>query len=56
MDGLKIADIFGKGMGYTYNDIIILPQQIHFSTEDVDLTTKITRNATLFYGCHTEFL
>ena len=35
MDGKKAEEILGKDVGYTYNDIIMLPRHIDFGTESV---------------------
>ncbi len=46
-DGLEAREVFGKGQGYTYDDILLLPRHIDFSTDDVSLTTNLTRNIKL---------
>lgn len=46
-DGKKADELIGKGVGYTYNDIIILPGHINFSIGDINLGTKITKNISL---------
>jgi len=37
----------GKCVAYTYDDLILLPGHIDFSANDVDLSSKLTRNITL---------
>lgn len=44
MDGKSVDEILGKGIGYTYNDINILPRHIQWGINDIQLSTKITRN------------
>eukprot|EP00002_Diphylleia_rotans_P012244 TRINITY_DN2399_c0_g1_i1.p1 TRINITY_DN2399_c0_g1~~TRINITY_DN2399_c0_g1_i1.p1 ORF type:complete len:506 (-),score=127.29 TRINITY_DN2399_c0_g1_i1:224-1741(-) len=46
-DGLAAEEIFGKGTGYTYDDLILLPGHIDFSPDQVSLKSKLTRNITL---------
>ncbi|XP_046339513.2 inosine-5'-monophosphate dehydrogenase 1-like [Haliotis rufescens] len=46
-DGLTGAQLFGGGDGMTYNDFLILPGFIDFSSNDVDLTSALTRKITL---------
>lgn len=46
-DGLSVGEMFSQKTGYTYEDIIILPGHISFAAEDVDLTTKLTKNISL---------
>jgi len=46
-DGQPMYDLLGKGEGYTYNDVIILPGSIDFGVADVDLGTFLTRNIQL---------
>lgn len=42
-DGLTINELFRDHDGLTYNDFIILPGYIHFSSDDVSLTSKLTK-------------
>ncbi|XP_013422153.1 inosine-5'-monophosphate dehydrogenase 2 isoform X3 [Lingula anatina] len=46
-DGLTGAQLFANGEGLTYNDFIILPGFIDFTSDDVDLTSALTRKITL---------
>jgi IMP dehydrogenase len=48
-DGFSVNDMFNKTncTGYTYDDIIFLPGFIDFSTDDISLQTKVTRNISL---------
>ena len=34
-------------LGHTYDDVILLPGQIDFGVDDVDLSTNLTRNIRL---------
>ncbi len=47
MDGEPGRTLFGQGKGLTYNDFIILPGRISFSLDQVNLSTRITRNIRL---------
>ena len=42
-DGKTAEELIGKGIGYTYNDIIILPGHIDFGINEINLGTKITK-------------
>ena len=42
-----LSDIFNGCIGYTYDDIILLPGYIGFSSKDVDLTSPLTKNIRL---------
>lgn len=45
MNGHNATEIFSKNcFGYTYDDLILLPGYISFSSNEVDLETKITTN------------
>ena len=46
-DGKSASELLGKGIGYTYNDIIILPGHTDFGISDINLGTKITKNISL---------
>jgi IMP dehydrogenase len=46
-DGTAARDLFTTGQGIAYNDFIILPGYIDFAPEEVDLTTKLTRELTI---------
>ncbi|XP_071960257.1 inosine-5'-monophosphate dehydrogenase 1-like isoform X2 [Antedon mediterranea] len=45
-DGVTAAELF-LDEGLTYNDFLILPGYIGFAAEEVDLTSKLTRNISL---------
>ena len=46
-NGFEAKDIFNQVIGYTYNDIILMPGYLDFATGDVDLRTRLTRNLSL---------
>jgi len=49
-DGLSGDEMFlnkEKADGHTYDDVILLPGQIDFGVDDVDLSTNLTRNIRL---------
>lgn len=47
-DGHSASTIFSHGIfGYTYDDVITMPDHISFPVSSVDLTTKLTRNISL---------
>ena len=47
-DGHSATTIFSHGiLGYTYDDIITMPDHIDFPVGSVDLTTKLSRNISL---------
>lgn len=46
-DGESARELFERGEGLTYHDFIILPGHIDFAAEEVDLSTRITRNIQL---------
>lgn len=46
-DGLTGAQLFSNGDGLTYNDFILLPGFIDFTSDEVDLTSALTRKITL---------
>lgn len=43
-DGLAAEELLGRGVGLTFDDIIILPGYIDFPASDVRLETSLTRN------------
>jgi IMP dehydrogenase len=47
LDGISASELFSKAQGYTYDDIILLPGQITFAANDVDISSAITRNIRL---------
>ncbi|XP_062338936.1 inosine-5'-monophosphate dehydrogenase 1b isoform X3 [Osmerus eperlanus] len=46
-DGLSAQQLFSIGDGLTYNDFLILPGFIDFSSDEVDLTSALTRKITI---------
>lgn len=47
-DGQRFADVFNKStQSYTYDDIILMPGFINFGLDDVELSSKLTKNITL---------
>ncbi|KAF3688905.1 Inosine-5'-monophosphate dehydrogenase 1a [Channa argus] len=46
-DGLTAQQLFSVGDGLTYNDFLILPGFIDFTSDEVDLTSALTRKITL---------
>jgi len=46
-DGFSAEELFKRGHGLTYKDIILLPGYIDFSPHDVDLSTRLSRNIKL---------
>ena len=46
-DGCSAEEIFDSKMGYTYDDLVILPGFINFNVDNVILKTKLTKNITL---------
>eukprot|EP01135_Chromosphaera_perkinsii_P007262 Nk52_evm70s745 gene=Nk52_evmTU70s745 len=46
-DGLTIQQLMGLGTGLTYSDFLILPGFINFASDNVDLSTKLTKKITL---------
>ena len=47
VDGFSAAQLFGKGVCYTYDDVIFHPGHIDFGAPEVELTTKLTRNISI---------
>ncbi|XP_051952777.1 inosine-5'-monophosphate dehydrogenase 1b-like isoform X3 [Xyrauchen texanus] len=47
VDGLTAQQLFATGDGLTYNDFLILPGFIDFTSDEVDLTSALTRKITL---------
>jgi len=48
--GFTAADVFVKNrayVGYSYDDLIMMPGYIHFGLNDVDISTNFTRNIKL---------
>ncbi|XP_072437824.1 inosine-5'-monophosphate dehydrogenase 2 isoform X2 [Chiloscyllium punctatum] len=46
-DGQSGQQLFGAGEGLTYNDFLILPGYIDFTSDEVDLTSALTKKITL---------
>ena len=48
-DGKTVKEMIGTGIGYTYNDINILPRHISFGAieDDINLTTMLTQNISI---------
>ncbi|XP_069795593.1 inosine-5'-monophosphate dehydrogenase 2 isoform X2 [Narcine bancroftii] len=46
-DGMSGAQLLGAGEGLTYNDFLILPGYIDFTSDQVDLTSALTKKITL---------
>ena len=46
-DGKSAKELLGTGIGYTYNDINILPRHISFGSDEVNLSCKLTKNITI---------
>ncbi|XP_017561951.1 inosine-5'-monophosphate dehydrogenase 1b isoform X1 [Pygocentrus nattereri] len=46
-DGLTAEELCSKGDGMTYNDFLILPGFIDFTSDEVDLTSALTKKITL---------
>uniref|UniRef100_A0A1B6BXF4 Inosine-5'-monophosphate dehydrogenase n=1 Tax=Clastoptera arizonana TaxID=38151 RepID=A0A1B6BXF4_9HEMI len=46
-DGLSGSQLFSNGDGLTYNDFILLPGFIDFISDEVDLTSALTKKITL---------
>ena len=46
-DGFACREVFSDFRGYTYDDLILLPGHIHFSTTDVCLESKFSKNIPL---------
>lgn len=49
VDGVSVHDLMNPKVngGLTYNDILVLPGYISFSSDSVVLTSKLTKNLTL---------
>ena len=45
--GLSASDVFSTRTGYTYDDLILLPGHIDFTTHDVNLVSSFSRNIPL---------
>ncbi|CAH1452634.1 unnamed protein product [Lactuca virosa] len=50
-DGFPATRLFNQGYSYTYDDVIFLPHYIDFSTDSVQLNTKLSRNINLSIPC-----
>lgn len=46
-DGQTAIQLFGQSEGLTYDDFLILPGYIDFTSDSVDLTSALTKNISL---------
>lgn len=46
-DGCVAAEVFQRGISYTYDDVILHPGHISFPASDVDLVGHVSRNVPL---------
>ncbi|MBP7553222.1 MAG: IMP dehydrogenase [Spirochaetes bacterium] len=46
-DGFTAETVFNQIIGYTYNDLILLPGYFDFGVGDVDLKTRLTKNISI---------
>jgi len=46
-DGVSAGELFGGKMGYTYDDVILLPGHINFGVDEVSLRSNLTKNIRL---------
>ena len=46
-DGYSLKEVFDSKIGYTYDDLIILPGYIDFSSDEIDLTSHLTKRIQL---------
>jgi len=46
-DGYAAEKLFNTGFSYTYDDLIFLPHYIDFAADDVDLSSRLSRNIPL---------
>ncbi|WIA19147.1 hypothetical protein OEZ85_003795 [Tetradesmus obliquus] len=46
-DGYSATQLFGQGVSYTYDDVIMHPGHICFGAHEVDLTSNVTKNIKL---------
>ena len=49
MDGFPAKYLFDQTIGYSYDDIILLPGYIDFRLDDISLETHITKNIKINY-------
>ena len=47
LDGFSAEEIFSHQIGYTYNDVILLPGYVDFAPNDVSLKTRLSKNISL---------
>eukprot|EP01083_Nonionella_stella_P251685 868112_1 len=45
--GLSAQEVFSQKYGYTYDDLILLPGHINFTTHDVNLLSRFSKNIPL---------
>eukprot|EP00879_Flechtneria_rotunda_P023359 GHRR01024709.1.p1 GENE.GHRR01024709.1~~GHRR01024709.1.p1 ORF type:complete len:172 (+),score=66.25 GHRR01024709.1:224-739(+) len=46
-DGYTAAQLFGQGVSYTYDDVILHPGYINFAAHEVELASNVTKNIKL---------
>ena len=46
-DGLTLKELFARNGGLTYNDFIIFPGFIDFSSDNVSLESRLTKSITI---------
>ncbi|KAF8567410.1 hypothetical protein P879_03297 [Paragonimus westermani] len=42
-DGCSAAELFSDATGFTYDDIILLPGYVHMNSDDIDISSRLTR-------------
>merc|ERR1719346_810785 len=47
VDGFACSEIFSSGQGLTYDDLILLPGQITFGTDEISISGHFSRNIPL---------
>ena len=50
-DGVTLGQVFGGAVGYSFDDILLMPGFINFSVEEISLATKLTTNIRLQMPC-----
>ena len=48
-DGFSASDILDGPIGYSYDDIILLPRYFDFGVDEVNLKTRVTRNIDCYF-------
>lgn len=46
-DGLSAEKLFSRGIGYSYNDFILLPGHIDFAVDEVSIASRLSKNISL---------